>query len=260
MKIYTKEQLIEQLLKIREMGWIETGRPGNDGGVGNTLEDLLGISENNLTIPNAAEWELKAQRQGSSALATLFHQEPSPRNAKIIPQILLPLYGWRHDNAGIKYPESEKSFRQTIRAKETTDRGFTCYADVNEKKIVVSFDASKVSPRHSVWLENVKRNVGLGEINPQPYWGFSDVFHACGVKLTNTFLVQAETKRESGNEYFRYSKIQMLKGFSIEKFIQAFETGIIYVDFDARTGHNHGTKFRMHKRDVSFLYAEITNL
>ena len=41
MKLYTKETLIEELKKVREKGWIKNARPGNAGGVGNTLEDLL---------------------------------------------------------------------------------------------------------------------------------------------------------------------------------------------------------------------------
>lgn len=57
MKTYTKESLIEALKGIRDQGWIPTGRKNNDGGVGNTLEDLLGIEENNLPLPNAAEWD-----------------------------------------------------------------------------------------------------------------------------------------------------------------------------------------------------------
>ncbi|MGC8546014.1 MAG: MvaI/BcnI family restriction endonuclease, partial [Athalassotoga sp.] len=35
------------------MGWISNNRPGNVGGIGNTLEDLLGIKENHLPLPNA---------------------------------------------------------------------------------------------------------------------------------------------------------------------------------------------------------------
>ena len=50
MKLYTKETLIEELKKVRDKGWIKNARPGNVGGVGNTLEDLLGIEENNLPI------------------------------------------------------------------------------------------------------------------------------------------------------------------------------------------------------------------
>ncbi len=52
MKIFTKEELIALLLEIRKMGWVKSRRHGNVGGVGNTLEDLLGIDENNLPIPN----------------------------------------------------------------------------------------------------------------------------------------------------------------------------------------------------------------
>ena len=55
MKILTKKQFINALREIRQKGWFLNARPGNSGGVGNTLEDLLGIQENNLPIPNAAE-------------------------------------------------------------------------------------------------------------------------------------------------------------------------------------------------------------
>ena len=78
MKTYTKKTLIARLRAIRDEGWIQNKRTGNDGGVGNTLEDLLGIEENNLPLPNAAEWELKTQRVGTTSLVTLFHMEPSP--------------------------------------------------------------------------------------------------------------------------------------------------------------------------------------
>ncbi|HEY4476814.1 MAG TPA: MvaI/BcnI family restriction endonuclease [Candidatus Paceibacterota bacterium] len=58
---------------------LPNARRGNAEGIGNTPEDLLVIKENNLSIPNAAEWELKAQRLNSTSLTTLFHIEPSPR-------------------------------------------------------------------------------------------------------------------------------------------------------------------------------------
>lgn len=38
--IYTKTALIEKLQAIAEMGWIQNARHGNQGGIGNTLEDL----------------------------------------------------------------------------------------------------------------------------------------------------------------------------------------------------------------------------
>src|SRR4030043_2166455 len=93
--IYTKPVLIAKLKKISAMGFIPNARKGNQGGIGNTLEDLLHIKENNLPIPNAAEWELKAQRLNCSSLTTLFHTEPSPRAIRFVPQVLLPKYGWK---------------------------------------------------------------------------------------------------------------------------------------------------------------------
>ncbi|MDZ7766906.1 MAG: MvaI/BcnI family restriction endonuclease [Melioribacteraceae bacterium] len=103
MRIWTKEQLIEELRNIKLLGWIQSNRRGNSGGIGNTLEDLLGIEENNLPIPNATEWELKTQRLKTSSLTTLFHMEPSPRAIRFVPRVFLLQYGWRHELAGIKY-------------------------------------------------------------------------------------------------------------------------------------------------------------
>lgn len=130
--------------------------------------------------------------------------------------------------------------------------------DHKERKILVSFDYTKVDIRHKDWLERVKKRVGLNELNPQPYWGFDDLEHIAGTKLLNTFYVQAEVKTERKKEYYHYSKVMMLQKFSFEKFLEALEKGDILVDFDARTGHNHGTKFRMRQDCLPMLYAEVT--
>jgi len=260
MKTYTKESLIKAIKAIRNMGWIESRRPGNDGAVGNTLENLLGIKENNLPIPNAAEWELKTQRIGTTSLPTLFHMEPSPKAYRFVPRILLPKYGWKHQGAGTKYPESELSFRQTIHTVKYSDRGFSVVVDREQRKIVISFDHSKIDEHHSEWKESVKERAGLSQLEPQPYWGFDDLFHKVGTKIFNCFFVRAERKKENHKEYFHYREILMLKGLSIEKFINAAEAGHLYIDFDARTGHNHGTKIRINQAIYPNLFAEVTEL
>ncbi|MCK4945789.1 MAG: MvaI/BcnI restriction endonuclease family protein [Alphaproteobacteria bacterium] len=259
-EIYTKDTLIEKLKEIREMGWIETARPGNVGGVGNTVEDLLGIKENNLPIPNAAEWELKCQRIKSSALITLFHMEPSPTALKFVPSTMLPKYGWAHKEAGNKYPKNEMSFRQTISTQGHSDRGFMVKIDRNEEKVLISFDSSIVANKHVDWLEGVYKKIGSLELNPQPYWGFDDLYHKAGTKLHNCFFLGALHKKINGIEHFQYSKIYMLKRFSKERFIQAIEHGDLLVDFDARTGHNHGTKFRFRNNRLPELYEDVTEL
>ncbi len=255
---YTKQALIEKFKEIAVRGWIPNARHGNHGGIGNTLEDLLGIEENNLPIPNAAEWELKAQRLNTTSLTTLFHIEPSPRAIRFVPQILLPKYGWAHQEDGKKYPKGEMSFRQTIHGKSPSDRGFKVIIDRDERKILISFDSSIVDPCHKEWLKAVEKKVGLVELNPQPYWGFDDLEHKAGTKLLNAFYVQAEVKKENDEEYYKYSKVMMLQKFNFEGFLKAIEDGNILVDFDARTGHNHGTKFRMRQNCLPMLYETST--
>lgn len=257
-KIYTKQSLIEKLREISAMGWVPNARRGNQGGIGNTLEDLLEIKENNLPIPNAAEWELKAQRLNSTSLTTLFHIEPSPRAIRFVPQVLLPKYGWAHKEDGKKYAKGEMSFRQTIHGLTRSDRGFMVKIDRTEKKVLISFDAKSVDIRHKDWLESVKKRVALKELNPQPYWGFDDLEHKAGTKLLNAFYVQAEVKTVRSKEYYKYSKVMMLQKFSFEGFLKAIEEAKILVDFDARTGHNHGTKFRMRQDSLPILYEKKT--
>ncbi|MEK7650596.1 MAG: MvaI/BcnI family restriction endonuclease [Patescibacteria group bacterium] len=256
--IYTKPALIAKLKEISAMGFVPNTRRGNSGGIGNTLEDLLGIKENNLPIPNAAEWELKTQRLASTSLTTLFHIEPSPRAIRFVPQVLLSKYGWHHQESGKKYPKGEMSFRQTIHGKSRSDRGFEVVIDRREKKILISFDAGSVDVRHKKWLKSVGKRIGLRELDPQPYWGFDDLEHKAGTKLLNAFYVQAEVKIVRKKEFYHYTKIMMLQKFNFEGFLKAIEEGKILVDFDARTGHNHGTKFRMKQDCLPMLYEKQT--
>jgi hypothetical protein len=258
MKTYTKKSLIAALQEIRAKGWIATQRSNNDGGIGNTLEELLGLEENNLPLPNAAEWELKAQKLKTTSLITLFHLEPSPTAYKFVAKIFLPYYGWTHQKAGIKYPEQEMSFRQTINATRYSNRGFSVKVDRQNQKVLIDFNYGHIDQTaHPEWSQKIIKTVGKSNIDPQPYWGFDDLFYKAGTKLHNCFFIQADTKREQGVVYFHYQKIYMLQSLNKDKFIDAIEEGKIWIDFDARTGHNHGTKFRLRKDSLIDLYTTV---
>jgi len=264
MKIFTKEGLIQEIKSIAAQGWHksvkETKDTRNDGAVGNTLETLLGIKENNLPIPNAREWELKGQRSHTSSLITLKHLEPSPTAIGIVSNILLPLYGWKHKQAGLKYPASEMSFRSTTSAKEFTKRGFRIIVDRNQAKIRFIFDSSKVNtsqPEIKAWLNSVDQRIGPGPFKNEPYWGFEDLKYAVGEKIKNCFYVIADSRLIGGREYFLYKELYLLYGFSFDNFLKCVEDGNILVDFDARTGHNHGTKFRIRQGHWRDLYSDV---
>lgn len=261
LKTFSKEELIEKFKTIYANGWIDNYRGNNDGAVGNILEDLLEIPENNLPIPNAAEWELKAQRSTTTSLLTMFHMEPSPTAMSIVPNILLPKYGWPHLSAGTRYPEGEKSFRATLNAESFSDRGLKVFINDIERKIEIIFDINHVNERHQEWIKSVENRVGhLNNFEIVPYWGFDDIFHKAGTKLKNCFYVRADVKREgrgrNHTEKFLYNYVLKLSNFSQTKFVDVIRHGKIYVDFDARTGHNHGTKFRIRYNDIPTLYED----
>lgn len=258
MKTYTKESLIEALKNIRDQGWILSNRQNNDGGIGNTLEDLLEIPENNLPLPNAAEWELKSQRKNTNSLITLFHLEPSPKAYKFVPAILLPRYGWKHKEAGEKHPDNEMSFRLTINALNYTNRGFSVKVDRQEEKVFIDFDHTQIDSNiDQKWIQHISQFENYQKIEPQPYWGFKDLFYKAGSKLHNCFFIQADSKRINKKLYFHYQNIYMLRNLDFDKFINAIETGNLFIEFDARTGHNHGTKFRLRKNALIDLYEEV---
>ena len=264
MKLYTKEELIQAIREVFQQGWHksvkETHDVRNDGAVGNTLEALLGLEENNLPVPNAQEWELKGQRSHTSSLVTLKHIEPSPTAAKIVANLLLPYYGWKHQYAEKKYPEAEMSFRSTTSAREYTSRGFTIVVDRHQQKVRFMFDHTKAkisNPEIAPWLKSVQERVGLGPIVPEPFWGFDDLRYTIGSKISNCFYIIADSKIEAGREFFLYKELYILASFSFERFIKCIEDGAVLIDFDARTGHNHGTKFRIRQGHWRELYLDV---
>ena len=247
--------LQERIEQIKNMGWIKNQRFGSQGGIGNTLEDLLGIPENNLPAPDFGKWELKTQRKNTASLLTLFHMEPSPRKDKIVSSILLPLYGWQHQNAGSLYPASEKSFRQTVNAHTFTDRGFRLNINWQKERLELLFDLDHIDgQKHFEWKKHLVENKNSYFLSPTPYWDFYELENKINSKLANLLFISADTKYINGEEYFKYKHITAYIEPSLQKFLKLIEAGILYVDFDARSGHNHGTKFRIKSSQKSLLY------
>jgi hypothetical protein len=254
-RFLTKQQMIAKLQNLANTGWIKSVRPLNSGGIGNTIDSLLGLSENNLPISDTAQWELKTHRIDSPSLLTLFHMEPEPRKEKVVINSLLPKYGWPD-----QVRANELSFRQTIQATRFSDRGFklTIFHDI--ERVVVQFDPAFVDQRHSEWLKNVITRAGLKPLEPQPFWQFKELFFKASTKLLNAFYVEANAKRDDKGEFFKIVRVRILQGFDPDHFIGAIENGNVLVDFDARTHHNHGTKFRLRQDAIPSLYRYVETI
>jgi hypothetical protein len=261
MAILTAEALFDKFRNDVAGKWHKEGRKGNDGSAGNTLEDLLGISENNLKVPDWGEIELKTKRSESQALVTLLHREPMP-NASV-PNLLRSL-GWQHKEAGVKYPSDELSFRSTTRANSFSDRGFC--VKLCEKKIDFIFDPTKVNlnvndrtkafSTYGDWLKSVEaRDVHYTNVLPV-YWERAFVEAEIKKKLDHTLFCLVKSKVIDGEKYFKFDAATLFSGFMPERLDILFENRALFVDFDARTRHNHGTKFRIDIKSIGRLFEK----
>ncbi|MGO1623446.1 MAG: MvaI/BcnI family restriction endonuclease [Leucobacter sp.] len=251
---------LEAALRDRVLDrWVPNTRPGNHGAAGNALEDLLGVKENNLKIPDWGIFELKTHRLESGTLLTLLHSEPQPGRA--IPRLLTSM-GWAHAEAGRKYGDHEKSFRSTTSAIEHTVRGFTI--EQTPETLALTFDPEKVSTKqlkHEDWLKSLDGRVPHYSSVLPLRWNKEDLYRKIRDKLNDTILVNYRREVRGGVSGFTFESAHVLHDFNPTKFDLLVAQGRLVIDFDARTGHNHGTKFRVKRRHLSDMFdssADIT--
>ncbi len=227
-------ELIQRLEIIKEMGYIKTRRAGNTG-IGKTLEDLLGIEENNIPGPNAAMIELKSARKNAKSMLTLFTKSPLPLKAN---SVLLERFGYESARGN-----KRKELHTTVNAKE-----FNTLKGVRGFKIDIQKD--------SVNLITVKNEV-VG------YWNKEILKSSFERKLPKLLYVKAEARDRDSNEEFWFNEAWLLSGFDFDNFSQLLKEGIILVDIrigqypDGRP-HDHGTGFRVFpaKLDLCFSHRE----
>lgn len=235
--IYTLNDFIVEFEKVKAMGWIKTHRAGPTG-IGKTLEDLLGIPENNLDEPDFGDYELKSCRIDSNSMLTMFTRAPEPRRANTY---LRMKYGYS-SNA---YDNDEKVLHSTLSA----DR-FTPVAETGHKlKISCAADGIYIECEDGV--ENI-------------FWS-REALKACfEKKYKNKFVyAKALSHGEGANEEFKFVEAYEVSGFDYDAFISLLEEGKIYVDL--RIGqyhhgrnkgktHDHGTGFRIKENDQHLLF------
>lgn len=230
----TYPELIEKLTAIKKRGYIRTHRKGNTG-IGKTLEDLLGITENNIPGPNATMMELKSARKNVSSMLTLFTKSPLPKRAN---SILLQRFGYESAPGNRR-----KKLHTTINA--------------------VSFNRLKGKPGFKIDIKSDRINL----INPQNevlgYWDRETLRNSFERKLPKLLYVKAETRGEGANEEFWFNEAWLLEDFDFSNFLKLLREGIIVVDTrigqypDGRP-HDHGTGFRVFpdKLDLCFRNRE----
>jgi len=231
----TLRKLKEQLEKIKAMGFVKTHR-AHDTGIGKTLEDLLGIKENNLRLPDVGDVELKAKRIDSGSMLTVATKSPEPKG---INKVLFEKY---------KYLDKEGKYNL---------HSTVCGSRKNPQLFKVVFEGEKL-----VLKNKFKMAV---------YWPISIFDDVLKAKSDKILLAFAETKgeRKTKNEKFHFTEAYLLSNLNINKFKSAVESDKLKIDIRIgvyRSGknkgkyHDHGTGFRINKRDFLHLFDNFTQI
>lgn len=220
--VLSDDELFRRIRQLIAKGWIDIPSAegyGGSGAPGKLLEAELGLDGGNLDIPDAGKWELKYH--SGRTLLTLFHKEGRPRGHLYD---LIQRFGWDRD-------QGLRNFRHTIQG--SSDLGFMVQNEDGIIKVVNVRDEDAV----------------------QPYWTHDELLTAFASKLRRLALVEGERKA---------GRVRFLRAYGYQepsptRFIESISSGVVAIDFDARTTtgkglRNHGTKFRISVDHLGELY------
>ena len=228
----TYDELISGIKDLKEKGFVKTLRSG-DTGVGQTLEEKLGIEENNFPGPDGIDTELKGARRNSTSMLTLFTKSPLPRgiNSKLRQE-----YG---------YPDQKYKEKMILC---TTVNSVDFNTIKNDKGFIV------ISKEDRIELQHYRNPIKFTNLE-NAYWLKDTIEKSIKKKYKKHLLyVKADSRGNGNNEEFHYNEAYLLEGFDFKKFSLNLQDGILKVDLRMDidyTGknvgkiHDHGTAFRI---------------
>lgn len=208
------EELKELFNKIKRNGWIKAHRTGNTG-IGKTFEDLLDKKEDNLSLPDFKDIEIKSQRNATNSMITLFTK--SPDYPVCVNTFLRENFG----SISSEY-DNMKILHTTINTKD-----FNTHLSGNNFKILVDRNLKRL-------VLQVQNNNTKQIIYENAYWSFENLQKCLEHKLKYVAIVGADEKFEGSNNYFKFTDIMLITGLTLDKFLEALENGDILVDIRIR--------------------------
>jgi len=236
-------ELLGKIKAIHDMGYIPSITSG-DPGVGDTLENALGIQRNNIQAPDYKGIELKTTRlsragaRRSSTRNTLFTKVPD--EGMTYRQII--------DNYGkIQIPRGRTEARlqlyETFRVSRPNAYDLQLDVDVNNDRLN---------------MFHVNAN---GSRNYVSSWILSYLKQTLLLKHHETFWVKAEAIMQNGIEYFRYDKILHTKNPNTSLLAPLLEADKITIDLAAHyepdgKWRDHGMLFKMKPEDITLILSD----
>ncbi len=226
----TLEEVRKKLSEIKMKGYIRTLRKGPTG-IGYTLEKLLEIKENNLSIPDLGEIELKAKRENHTGMTTLFTL--NKKAWKMKPLEAVRKYGRKNKNGRL-------GLYHTIRLKPNSAGLFLSVKD--DLIAVRSTDGSLITE-----------------------WELEEIQKCFNEKVRSVLLVKARVEKRDGVEHFLYNCARLLSGGATKSTLKnQFENGKLLLDLrlhdKVTRARNHGTGFRAYEEGLEDLYKNIKEI
>ena len=222
------KDFIDKLQDLKAKGFVPSLRKGSTG-IGYTLESHLNIDENNLFLPDLGEIELKAHRDDSQSMITLFTFN---RSAWLVNPILaVKKYGTPDDNGRLGLY-------------------FTMSRTPNSAGLFLDPADETVSIRHKDGTEIVR-------------WHYVDLAERFSKKIPALLLVYAHVEHRGEEEWFNFYSARLLRGTNPEIIGEHIKKGTILIDLrlhDKGTmARNRGTGFRASESALSqlFKYSEV---
>lgn len=239
------EELLEKLHEIHRRGFIPSITTG-DPGVGDTLENALGIQRNNSKSPDYKGIELKATRISKNGKtknvtrSTLFTKVP---DSGLTYSEILDKYGKVQIPRG--QTESRKQIYETLSTKKYNAYGL---------KFIVAYDDDKLN-----LVDNAEPTPNLVSS-----WDFDVLRKTLLTKHPETFWVKAASEIREQWEYFRYDKVVHTKNPNALLLVLLVDNGEITADLAAHikpdgSYRDHGLLFKILPQNIHDLLGEEKN-
>ena len=223
------EEFKEKFQELKKKGFVPSSRKGPTG-IGYTFETLLGLDENNLALPDIENIEIKAHRDNTNSMITLFTF--NRKVWKLNPLKAIKKYGSydKDGRLGMYYTMS------------LTPNSAGLFLDVTENEISVQHTAGEVIAT----------------------WQLTTLAKRFAQKIPALLFISAHTEERGGREHFHFYRAQLMKGTSPELLSDLFSTGNLLVDLrlhDKKTrARNHGTGFRTFEDKLPLLFKQIEDI
>lgn len=218
-----------------------------DTGIGRTVESVLGIDMNPSKNPDYKGIELKSHREASKVRNTLFTQAPEWAISRLKSgKAIVEEYGY------IPEGYNHKSLHVTLTANRPNPQGLGLLVQPQLGLLEADeFALIAVEDGHFRKVKDVAA------------WQLINLHERLLTKHHETFWIEAETKKESGREYFRVSQILHTKNPITSQFDVLLDQGQISVDFllcRDSGGDTYSFKIKGKARQLLFPQSETYKL